>query len=370
MDTKYMKLALELAKKGCGWTAPNPLVGAVIVKNDEIIGTGWHQSYGQSHAERNALADCKESTKGATLYVTLEPCCHYGKTPPCTEAILESGITTVVIGSHDPNPLVAGKGITILREHGMKVVEGILQSECEKLNQVFFHFIHTGRPFVVMKYAMTMDGKIATCTGASKWITGEESRHQVQLDRHRYSAIMVGSGTVLADDPLLTCRLEHGKNPIRIICDTQLRTPFNSQIVKTASQIPTLIATACTDEEKLHLFRQSGCKLLIIPTKDKHLDLNVLMSELGKLKIDSILLEGGGILNWSALESHIVQKIQCYIAPKLFGGFDAKSPISGRGVPTPNEAYMLTNTTITQIGNDYLLESEVKFPCLQESLKK
>lgn len=369
-DTAYMKSAWELAQKGCGWVAPNPMVGAVIVKGGEIIGRGWHQKYGGLHAERNALADCRISANGATMYVTLEPCCHFGKTPPCTEAIIESCISKVMIGSADPNPLVCGKGIARLREHGIEVVEGVLKDRCDKLNEVFFHFIRTQTPFVVMKYAMTMDGKIATHTGASKWITSEPARQHVQADRHRYSAIMAGVGTVLADDPLLTCRMENGRNPIRIICDTQLQTPLDAQIVQTAAQIRTIIATACTDKSRQDLFRQFGCEVLVLPLKGGHVDLNSLMAALGRLKIDSILLEGGSTLNWSALKCGIVQKVQCYIAPKLFGGISAKSPIGGEGVSEPGKAYHLIHTTITQMGDDLLLESEVDAKCLQESSKK
>ena len=226
-DTEYMKIALELAKKGCGFVNPNPMVGAVIVKGDEMIGMGYHEKYGNLHAERNAILSCKKSPKGATLYVTLEPCCHYGKTPPCTEAIIESGISKVVIGSSDPNPLVQGQGVNILRNNGIKVIENVLKEECDEINKAFFHYIKTKTPYVVMKYAMTIDGKIATYTGKSKWVTGEEARQNVHKDRHKYSAIMVGVGTVLADNPMLNCRIEECKNPIRIICDTNLRTPIN-----------------------------------------------------------------------------------------------------------------------------------------------
>lgn len=210
-DLDYMRLALELAKKGCGWTAPNPMVGAVIVKDGRVIGQGYHHRCGDLHAERDALARCTESPVGSTMYVTLEPCCHYGRQPPCTEAILEAGIARVVIGSGDPNPLVAGKGLAILRGHGIEVTEHLLEEECTRLNEVFFHYIQTKRPFVVMKYAMTLDGKIAAYTGLSKWITGEVARNHVHQQRHRYNAIIAGVGTILADDPLLTCRIEGGK---------------------------------------------------------------------------------------------------------------------------------------------------------------
>jgi diaminohydroxyphosphoribosylaminopyrimidine deaminase/5-amino-6-(5-phosphoribosylamino)uracil reductase len=255
-DQEYMDLALELAEKGCGWVNPNPMVGAVIVKDNRIIGQGYHQRYGEFHAERNALASCKEDPRGATLYVTLEPCCHHGKTPPCTEAIIESGIARVVIASPDPNPLVAGEGVRILREHGVQVEEGLLREACDKLNKVFFHFIQTKTPYVVMKYAMTMDGKIATASGLSQWITGEVARSRVHTDRHRYQAIMVGVGTVLADDPLLTCRLPNGRNPIRVICDTHLRTPLDAQVVTTTESAATILATCCKDPARVHMVAQ------------------------------------------------------------------------------------------------------------------
>ncbi len=358
-DSKYMQLALHIAKKGCGWVAPNPMVGAVIVKNGQIIGQGWHEKYGQPHAERNALASCTESPEGATIYVTLEPCCHYGRQPPCTDAILEAGIRRVVVGSCDPNPLVAGKGIQILRTHGIEVTDNILREDCDRLNEVFFHYIQTKRPFVVMKYAMTLDGKIAAYTGASKWITGEMARNHVQHQRHRYSAIMAGVGTVLSDDPLLTCRITGGKNPIRIICDTNLRTPATAQVVITAKQIPTIIATCCSDREKQIPYEKAGCRIMCLHEKNGHVDLQQLMEKLGQEQIDSILLEGGGTLNWTALESGIVQKIQAYIAPKLFGGQTAKTPIEGVGISSPAGAFRLKNWKITHLGEDFLIESEV-----------
>ena len=222
-DRDYMERAIELAKYGRGWTNPNPMVGAVIVKDGRTIGEGFHERYGGLHAERNAFASCSESAAGATLYVTLEPCCHYGKTPPCTEAILEQGIRRVVIGSRDPNPQVAGKGAETLRAAGIQVEEDFMREECDRLNPVFFHYIVTKMPYVVMKYAMTADGKIATRTGASKWITGEKARMTVQEMRHACMGIMAGVGTVFADDPLLTVRLEGKKSPVRIICDSKLR---------------------------------------------------------------------------------------------------------------------------------------------------
>ena len=359
-DRQYMKMALELAQKGMGFTAPNPMVGAVIVKNGRIIGQGYHRKYGELHAEREALAACTEEPEGAYIYVTLEPCCHYGKQPPCVNAILEAGIRRVIIGSSDPNPLVAGKGIRILKDHGIEVTENILKEECDKLNEAFFYYIQNKKPYVVMKYAMTMDGKIAAYTGESKWVTGEAARIHVQEQRLKYTGIMVGVGTVLADDPMLTCRLENSRNPVRIICDSHLRTPLTSKIVRTAKTIPTILASSSKDQQKIKNYEELGCQVLYVPEKNGHIDLNRLMEILGATKIDSILLEGGGSLNWSALESGIVQKVQTYIAPKLFGGEEAKTPVEGKGFPDPASAVLLKNSEMIRLGDDFLIESEVK----------
>ncbi len=356
----FMREALSLAAKGTGFVSPNPMVGAVIVKNGRIIGRGWHKIYGDLHAERNAFADCSEDCSGADMYVTLEPCCHYGKTPPCTEAIIEHNIKRVFIGSSDPNPLVAGKGVRVLREHGIEVIEGVLKDECDAMNEIFMHFITTRLPFVTMKYAMTLDGKIACFTGESKWITGEAARQHVQYERLRHSAIMVGVGTVLADDPMLTCRLENSRNPLRIVCDSKLRTPLNSNIVRTAKDIPTIIATISDDSEKISAYEKLGCQIIRTAPDCGHVNLRQLMKTLGDMKLDSVLLEGGGELNWSALNSGIVNKVQAYIAPKLFGGALAKSPVSGVGAASPAEAFMLENSNIIQIGEDFLIESRVK----------
>ncbi len=358
-DEKYMRRALELAKKGAGHVNPNPMVGAVLVKNGRVIGEGYHERFGELHAERNALKNCSESPNGAELYVTLEPCCHYGKTPPCTEAIIENKIRRVVVGSYDSNPLVAGKGIRILKDAGIEVTEGILQKECEELNRIFFHFMKTGTPYVMMKYAMTMDGKIATYTGASKWITEETARARVQEDRGRFMAIMAGVGTVVADNPLLTCRLEGKKSPIRIICDTHLRTPFSSALVQTAKEVPVILATACNDAEKKDAFVKAGCEVLTLPEKDGGVDLNALMKVLGKRQIDSVLLEGGGTLNFTALKNGIVDRVQAYIAPKLFGGANAKTPVEGEGVALPKEAFRLENPKVLFAGEDIVIESDI-----------
>lgn len=358
---KYMREALELAKKGMGYVSPNPMVGAVIVKDGDIIGMGWHEKFGGLHAERNAFADCDSQgidCTGADMYVTLEPCCHYGKTPPCTEAIIEHKISRVFVGSADPNPLVAGKGAGILRENGIEVIEDILRKECDELNESFFKYITTGKPFVTLKYAMTSDGKIACRTGDSKWITGESARKNVHLDRMKHMAVMTGVGTVIADDPMLTCRLENGRDPVRIICDTHLRTPIDSNIANTANKIPTVIAYCQGDDFAL---KSKGCRLVKIPEKDGHVDLNALMDYLAdELKISSILLEGGGEINHAALVSGIVDKVQTYIAPKIFGGRDAKTPVAGTGAAHPSECVMLYDMKIQEFDGDILIESRVK----------
>lgn len=372
MDELYMRMALELAERACGYTNPNPMVGAVIVKDGQVLGKGYHTRCGCLHAEREALRDCQSrgiDVKGATMYVTLEPCCHYGKTPPCTQAIIENGIKKVVVGSFDPNPKVAGQGIRILRDHGIEVVTGVLEDECDDLNEVFMHYIRDKKPFVVMKYAMTADGKIATRTGKSQWITGPEARGQVHKDRHRYSAIMVGIGTVLADNPTLNCRIDGCLSPTRIICDTHLRIPMGSNIVGTANSYPTIIATRSTDGDKIANLEKAGCQVLVQEGQGPGIDLVDLMDRIGAMGLDSVLLEGGGQLNWSALEAGIVSKVQVYIGNKIFGGKEAKSPVGGSGVDLPGQARTLKLKSIEAFGSDllinYLVENEV-VECSQE----
>lgn len=362
MDERYMRRAIELAQKGMGHVNPNPLVGAVIVKDDRIIAEGYHAKYGDLHAERNAFAHLKEDAAGADMYVTLEPCCHYGKQPPCTQAIIEHGIKRVFVGSDDPNELVAGKGIRQLEAAGIEVVTHYLKEECDSLNDVFFHYITTKTPYVVMKYAMTLDGKTACHTGASKWVTGERARENVQEMRNKYTGIMVGVRTVIIDDPQLTCRIPGGRNPVRIICDSRLRTPLNSRIVATADQVPTIIATVCKDPEKLQQYLDKNVRVIVTAQKDGRVDLKDLMQKLGEQKIDSILLEGGGTLNYSALQAGIVQHVQAYIAPKLFGGDGSFSPVGGIGVDDPVKAWKLSNVSCSRIGEDIVVEADI-FSC-------
>ena len=375
-DRQFMLRAIDLAKAGEGWAHPNPLVGAVIVKDGQIIGEGYHRKCGELHAERNAIADARDKNggsaanalEGATIYVTLEPCCHYGKTPPCTEAIIENRIARVVIGSRDPNPLVAGKGAKILREAGIEVLEDFLREECDALNPVFFHYIRTKTPYVIMKYAMTADGKIATKTGASKWITGEEARQEVHRIRHACMGIMAGIGTVLADDPLLNCRIEgtaeqeispYGPcQPIRIICDSHLRIPLDSQICRTADKYETIVACA-KESDKADALKALGIEVIPVPNAEGSIDLKKLMELLGARSIDSVLLEGGGTINESALRARIVNEVRAFIAPKLFGG-TAKTPVEGIGAEVPDQAIPMELVETKMFGDDLMLRYLVK----------
>lgn len=355
-DEEYMRRAIELAHRGEGGVNPNPLVGAVIVKDGEIIGEGAHLRYGSLHAERNAIKAAKENGKdlrGSTIYVTLEPCCHHGHQPPCTEAIVEEGISKVVIGSRDPNPLVHGKGAAFLKEHGVEVVEDFLKDECDELNPVFFHYITTKTPYVVMKCAESLDGKIATVTGESQYISGEESRLEVMRMRNKYKGIMIGIGTALADDPMLTCRLpEGGRNPVRIICDKSLRLPMESRLVRTAAEIPTIVfCSENADSEKAQALSDRGVTVLRAPLKNGELELHFIMKKLGEMEIDSILLEGGGTLNASMLEAGLVNELHLFIAPLIIGG-RAKTIVEGKGVSHLNDACHFSLKKMEKSGED------------------
>lgn len=358
-----MKRALELAKMGIGFTNPNPLVGAVIVKDGKIIGEGYHEVYGSNHAEINAFKNAVEDVKGATMYVTLEPCSHYGKTPPCARAIVEKGIKKVVIGLKDPNPLVSGKGIEILQEAGIEVVTGVLEEEGRELNEVFLKYITTNTPFCIMKTAMTLDGKIATYTGNSKWITGEASRAYVHELRHRLSGIMVGIGTVLADDPMLTTRLEKikGRDSIRIIVDSTARIPLEAKVLNLTSNAQTIIATTeKASEFKIKKLKEIGAEVIVTPLKNNGVDLSYLMKALGEKKIDSVLLEGGGELSYSALEEGIVDKVNAFIAPKIVGGRSSKTPVGGIGKEYMSEAIILKHIKVRHFDEDIMIEGYIK----------
>ncbi len=362
MDIRFMERALELAEKGRGYTNPNPLVGAVIVKLGRIIGEGYHEFYGANHAEVNAFKNAVEDVMGATMYVTLEPCSHYGKTPPCAKAIVEKGIKKVVIGIQDPNPLVAGRGIEILKKNGIEVVLGVLEEKGKKLNEIFLKYITTGLPFCIMKTAMTLDGKIAAQTGDSKWITGELSRKYVHGLRHRTASIMTGIGTILADDPMLNTRLENGggSDPIRIILDSSARIPLKAKVLNLDSKASTIIVTTeKADKEKIKAIEEMGAEVIIAPLKNNGVDLSFLIRVLGEKKIDSILLEGGSKINYAALEEGIVDKVNAFIAPKIIGGDNAKTPVGGEGRQLMKDAITLKNIEVYHFENDIMIEGYI-----------
>ncbi len=362
MDRSMMRLALALAEQGAGHVSPNPMVGAVIVKDGRIIGQGYHMQYGGPHAEVNAVQSAQEDITGATVYVTLEPCSHHGKTPPCADMLIEKKVGRVVIGSDDPNPLVAGRGIRKLRDAGIEVVTGVLKEDCDRLNRVFFHYITEKRPFVVMKTAMTLDGKIADSTGYSRWITGEAARMDVQDLRKRLTGIMVGIGTVLTDDPQLTCRVDESCSPVRIIADSALRTPPGARVLDDQDTNQTIIAClAGADPQRKKALEEKGALVLVCREKDGRIDLEDLMQKLGERKIDSILLEGGSTLNDAALRAGIVQQVITYIAPKIVGGREAKTPVGGQGFPL-SQAALLDDVTIELIGDDYRLSGMIRKP--------
>ncbi|SFQ45310.1 diaminohydroxyphosphoribosylaminopyrimidine deaminase [Lachnospiraceae bacterium XBB1006] len=364
----YMRRAIALAEKGIGHTNPNPLVGAVIVKNRQIIGEGYHEKYGALHAERNALKNCVENPEGATMYVTLEPCCHQGKQPPCTEAIIAAGIQRVVIGSPDPNPVVAGKGVARLKDAGIAVEEDFLKDECDKLNDIFFHYIQEKEPFVALKYAMTVDGKIQASNGASQWITGERARRHVHWLRQRYAAILVGRATVEKDDPMLTTRgIQNPSHPLRIVLDTGGRIGVERKIVQTAKDYPTWIATCDMTMEKEKQLIECGVRVVRLPKKNNKVDVRVLLKQLYEEGVDSLLVEGGAEVNGTFLEEGLVNKVYAYIGGRMLGG-SGKSPIGGEGLCLC-EAKELVVEKIENWETDILVQYHVKEgdACLQES---
>jgi len=358
-----MERALELSKKAVGFVNPNPLVGAVIVKDNKIIGEGYHEYFGGPHAEVNAFANAACDVEGATMYVTLEPCAHYGKTPPCAEAIVKNKISKVVVGMIDPNPLVAGKGIGILRKAGIEVTTGVIESKIRKTNEIFIKYITEKKPFCIMKTAMTIDGKIATSTGDSKWISNEKSRAYVHELRNMVTGIMVGIGTVLSDDPELTTRREGliSKNPIRIILDSEAKIPLESKVLKCDEKTKTILATTkLASDAKIEDIKKMGAQVIVTPSVNKWVDLNYLMGELGDMGIDSILLEGGSTINYSALERGIVDKVITFISPKIFGGTSGKTPVGGMGINYVKDSIMLTDTEVVRFDEDIMIEGYVK----------
>jgi diaminohydroxyphosphoribosylaminopyrimidine deaminase/5-amino-6-(5-phosphoribosylamino)uracil reductase len=354
-DEKYMRLAIELAEKAKGRTSPNPMVGAVIVKNNEIVGKGYHQKAGTPHAEVHAIKDAGEKAKDATIYVSLEPCSHYGRTPPCTQAIINAGLSRVVMAMTDPNPRVNGSGRKILESHGIEVTSGIFEEEARKLNEFFIKYITTKLPFVILKTAMTLDGKIATYSGKSKWITSEESRNRVHQIRNEVDAILVGIGTVIKDDPSLTTRIPDGRDAIRIILDSHAKIPLNAKVLNLKSHAKTIVAvTSSAPEDKISQIKQKA-EVIIIPEKDGRVNIYELMKKLGEMEITSVMIEGGAEVNASALKASVIDKVMFFIAPKILGGKDALSPIGGIGVDDPSEAIKLKDISIEQVGEDILI---------------
>lgn len=360
MNEKFMKKALALAENGTGKVSPNPLVGAVLVKNGRIIGEGWHDHYGGPHAEVNAIQNATESVSGCDLYVTLEPCCHHGKTPPCTDLIIENNIANVFVAALDPNPLVAGKGIQKLRDAGISVTTGCLKEAAEEQNRFFIHHITTGRPYVLMKSAMTADGKTATATGDSKWISGSASRALVHHLRHQVSAIMVGIGTLLADDPRLNTRLEDGTgiSPTPIIVDAKGKMPADAAIIKTRDGQPILWVTGDDIDGTPEGFPPSITHIKMPLTKG-HIDLNQLMIQLGAMGINSLLLEGGSELNASAIHSGIVDEVMAFIAPKILGGRGSKTSVGGPDTPLITDSTPLSLIDFKQIDDDIMIRWKV-----------
>lgn len=364
MDKDYMKMALELAARARGRTSPNPMVGAVLVKEDRVIGQGYHVRAGEPHAEVLALAEAGDEARGATLYVTLEPCCHHGRTGPCAEAVLVAGVSRVVAAMADPNPLVAGGGFRLLREAGVDVITGVMEEEARELNEVFLKHVTTGLPFVVAKAAMSLDGKIATRTGQSKWITGPQARAYGHCLRNWYDAILVGIGTVLADNPSLTTRLPDGtgRDPVRIILDSAANTPPTANVLAGCGQTSVIIATtASAAPEKTAALQQAGAEVLVV-NEGPRVDLTVLMKLLGERNITSVLIEGGAEVHGSAFAAKIIDKVVWFIAPKIIGGREAPGPVGGLGIGDLSGAALLERIKISHVGPDICIEGGLSFP--------
>lgn len=369
MDEFYMERALELAERGIGMVNPNPMVGAVIVKDNRIVGEGFHEEYGKAHAERNAVKNADCGLEGATIYVTLEPCAHYGKTPPCVDLLIEKKFKRVVIGMLDPNPLVAGKSIEKLKKNNIEVTVGVKEKECRKLNEIFLKYITTKVPFVIMKAGISLDGKIATSSGQSQWITSEKSRLHSHELRRRMSGIMVGINTILSDDPSLTYRGSgKGKDPVRIIIDSSLRVPLESKVIKYNNGNTIVACVENPDIKKKEKLEKIGVKVIETKNIDGRVNLQELMIKLGKEKIDSILIEGGGTINFSALKSGIVDKVRFYMAPKIIGGENSRSSVGGEGFFSLDECVNLIDMSYEQIGDEIMAEgyiSKERSSCLQ-----
>ena len=369
-DSYFMAMALGLAENGLGFTSPNPMVGCVVVKDEMVVGKGWHEKAGKPHAEVNAIDDAYGHTQGATLYVTLEPCNHTGRTPPCTEKILAAGVTRVVVAMEDPNPDVKGGGIERLRQAGVEVKTGVLEDRARKLNESFVHYITTKRPFVTVKYASTLDGQIATKTGDSKWVTGEAARGHVHELRHMSDAILVGVKTVIADDPSLTTRREGvpGKDPVRVILDGRLSIPENAKVLRRDSESGTIIFSGIPGEtdgawkEKKARIEKMGVRVVETPLAEGRVDWQQVLHHLGQLGLTSLLIEGGGCVIASALSAKAVDKMVLFYAPKLLGGNDGLPVCSGAGPAHMADAIQLERISLKRFGDDVMIEGYVQTP--------
>lgn len=363
-DHEYMQQAVSLALKAKGFTSPNPCVGAVVVKNGKIVGKGFHKAAGLDHAEVVAIDDAGPEAKDATIYVTLEPCNHFGKTPPCTHKIINAGIKKVVVGCIDPNPTVCGGGIAYLQGKGITVISGVLEAETTRLIEEFIWYIQNNKkPFVILKCAATLDGRIATATGDSKWITNEKSRRYVHQIRHETDAILVGSGTLHADDPSLTSRIEdtQTKDPVRIILDTHLSIKEDAKVIIQESNAKTIVVSGPgSSKEKQALLEAKGIQVIEVSLIDQRLDLNELMIKLGQMSILSLLIEGGSVVAGSALKAGIVNKVVFFMAPKLLGGSDGIPVFEGKGPTKIKDAFELENVNVTQFDNDILVQGYLK----------
>ncbi len=357
IDEKYMALALELAEKGRGNVEPNPMVGAVLVKDGEIIGKGYHQAFGGAHAEIHAIHEGGMGCKGATLYVSIEPCAHYGKTAPCADAIIKAEIAKVVIPVIDPNPITSGKGIQKLKESGIEVRLGVMELQAKRLNAPFFKLMQKGSPYVIVKWAMSLDGKIATCSGDSRWITSDESRAYVHKIRGQVDGILVGINTAVRDDPLLTCRLEGGRNPRRIIVDSNATLPLDSRLLNTIGESEIMVAVnSNADQGRIEKLKHLGCKIIQTQGTDGSVDLKELFRLLGEMKLTNILVEGGGNIITSMIEGHFADKIIVFIAPVIIGGESAMSPVRGKGADTMCNAVKMNDINIKRFLNDIAIE--------------
>lgn len=364
IDEQFMRQALALAEQARGRTSPNPMVGGVVVKNGQVVGRGYHARAGSRHGEVAALEDAGAQTQGATLYVTLEPCCHYGKrTPPCTKTVIAAGVRRVVAAMRDPNPLVSGKGLEELRQAAIEVKVGVLEPEAAALNEVYIKYIITKRPFVLLKVAASLDGKIATVTGESRWITNERSRLLAHQLRDQLDAVMVGINTVLRDDPLLTTRLPGGggRDPTRIVIDSRLRIPCEAKVLTASPTACIIIATTARGpHDKRRQLEALGAKVLVIEGDGPRVPLTPLMEQLGAMQVTSILLEGGGELHGAALRAGIVDKVLYFIAPKLLGGRTAPPAIGGEGIARLVEAVTLERMQVERLDDDLLIEGYVR----------